>query len=79
MGHKEHFYIMLTTNKECGDFVLRLRVQVERNVPGNSGIQIRSRYVAETGWMEGPQIDIDPPNPRGTTNCTRSTGWGPRG
>jgi hypothetical protein len=59
MGHKEHFYILLATEKEYGDFVLRLRFQVPRGVPGNSGIQIRSRYDARTGWMEGPQIDID--------------------
>jgi len=63
VGHKEHFYIMLVTQKEYGDFVLRLRFQVERGVLGNSGIQIRSRYNAETGWMEGPQIDINPPQP----------------
>jgi hypothetical protein len=64
LGHKEHFYIMLSTNEEYGDFVLRLRFQVERSVKGNSGIQIRSRYNAQTGWMEGPQIDINPPNPQ---------------
>jgi hypothetical protein len=63
LGHKEHFYIMLVSNQEYGDFVLRLRIQVERGVTGNSGIQIRSRYNAETGWMEGPQIDINPPGP----------------
>jgi len=63
IGHPEHFYIMLATKKEYGDFVLRLRIQVERGVRGNSGIQIRSRYNAQTGWMEGPQIDINPPNP----------------
>ena len=63
IGHEEHFYILLATNKEYGDFVLRLRFQVERGVTGNSGIQIRSRYNAETGWMEGPQLDINPPNP----------------
>lgn len=76
MGHKEHFYIMLETDKEYGDFILRLRVQIERNVRGNSGIQIRSRYVAATGWMEGPQIDIDPPNPRGTTGKLWNEGPG---
>ncbi|MGQ9573676.1 MAG: 3-keto-disaccharide hydrolase [Thermoguttaceae bacterium] len=38
MGHKDHFYVLLATNKEYGDFVLRLRFQVERNVTGNSGI-----------------------------------------
>jgi hypothetical protein len=43
--------------------VLRLRFQVERGVTGNSGIQIRSRYNDETGWMEGPQIEIHPPEP----------------
>jgi len=64
MGHKDHFYILLSTNKEYGDFVLRLRFQVERGITGNSGIQIRSRYNPKTGWMEGPQIDINPPNPQ---------------
>lgn len=43
--------------------MLRLRIQTERGVTGNSGIQIRSRYNVQTGWMEGPQIDINPPNP----------------
>jgi len=62
-GHTEHFYILLASNQEYADFVLRLRFQVERGVRGNSGIQIRSRYNPETGWMEGPQIDINPPNP----------------
>jgi hypothetical protein len=75
-GHREQFYIWLTTNKEYGDFVLRLRFQCERGVKGNSGIQIRSRYIAETGWMEGPQIDIDPPNPRGTTGKLWNEGPG---
>ncbi len=65
-GHKEHFYIMLATNREYGDFVLRLRFQVERGMTGNSGIQIRSRYNQQTGWMEGPQIDIHGPNPQQT-------------
>ena len=63
IGHKGHFYIMLVTQKEYGDFVLRLRIQVEQGVTGNSGIQVRSRYNAETGWMEGPQVDINPPGP----------------
>jgi hypothetical protein len=66
IGHEDHFYILLATRKEYGDFVLRLRFQVERGVTGNSGIQIRSRYNPETGWMEGPQVDIDPPNPEQT-------------
>jgi hypothetical protein len=63
IGSPKHFYIMLVSEKEYGDFVLRLRIQTERGVTGNSGIQIRSRYNAQTGWMEGPQIDINPPIP----------------
>jgi len=76
MGRRDHFYILLTTDKEYGDFVFRLRFQVGRDVKGNSGIQIRSRYIPETGWMEGPQIDIDPPNPKGTTGKLWSEGPG---
>jgi 3-keto-disaccharide hydrolase len=64
VGHKNHFYILLATNRQYGDFVLRLRFQVERGVTGNSGIQIRSRYNSRTGWMQGPQIDINPPIPQ---------------
>ncbi len=66
IGHTEHFYIMLVSQKEYKDFVLRLRVQIERGTTGNSGIQIRSRYNDQTGWMEGPQIDINPPGPEDT-------------
>jgi multimeric flavodoxin WrbA len=66
LGHTEHFYLMLVTQQEYGNFVLRLRLQIERGVTGNSGIQIRSRYNAQTGWMEGPQIDINPPGPEWT-------------
>ncbi len=64
LGSKDHFYLWLTSHKEYGDFVLRLRFQTERGVTGNSGIQIRSRYIRGTGWMEGPQIDLDPPEPQ---------------
>jgi len=76
IGHKDHFYIMLVSDREYSDFVLRLRVQIRRGVTGNSGIQIRSNYGPETGWMEGPQIDIDPPNPRGTTGKLWNEGPG---
>ncbi len=75
-GHKEHFYILLATDKEYGDFVLRLRFQVPRGVAGNSGIQIRSRYNPETGWMQGPQIDLDPPNPLPNTGRLWNEGPG---
>lgn len=60
MGHKGHDYVWLVTDREYSDFVLRLRFQAFRESPGNSGIQIRSRYDDEVGWLDGPQIDIHP-------------------
>jgi hypothetical protein len=61
LGHKEHDYVWLATDKEYGDFELRLRFQVGRGINGNSGIQVRSRYDEEAGYLDGPQIDINPP------------------
>jgi len=63
LGFKGHDYVWLVTNEEYGDFILRLRFQMYRESPGNSGIQIRSRYDDEAGWLDGPQIDINPPGP----------------
>ena len=63
IGHKGHDYVWLVTDREYSDFVLRLRFQAYRDSPGNSGVQIRSRYDEEAGWLDGPQIDINPPGP----------------
>ena len=63
MGRKKHDYVWLVTKKEYSDFMLRLRFQAYRESPGNSGVQIRSRYDDEAGWLDGPQIDINPPGP----------------
>ena len=63
MSHEGHDYVWLVTDQEYADFVLRLRFQAYRDSPGNSGIQIRSRYDNEAGWLDGPQIDIHPPEP----------------
>lgn len=71
MGSTEHGYVWLQTNTEYADFELRLKFQSYRDSPGNSGIQIRSRYDANAqvenekgkGWLDGPQIDIHPSGP----------------
>jgi len=63
MAGKEHDYIWLLTEQQYGDFILRLRFQAYRDNPGNSGIQIRSRYDDNAGWLDGPQVDINPPGP----------------
>jgi hypothetical protein len=61
MGAEGHDYVWLVTNEEYGDFILHLRFQAFRDSPGNSGVQIRSRYDDQAGWLDGPQIDIHPP------------------
>ncbi len=63
MGQTGHDYVWLVTDTEYSDFVLRLRFQAYRDNPGNSGVQIRSRYDDPAGWLDGPQIDINPPGP----------------
>lgn len=70
LGSKDHDYIWLLTEKEYGDFELRLKFKVSRENKGNSGVQIRSRYDHESvvegkipGWLDGPQVDIEPGNP----------------
>lgn len=63
MADAKHDYIWLATEREFGDFELRLKFQAFRDSPGNSGIQIRSRYDEAAGWLDGPQLDIHPPAP----------------
>jgi hypothetical protein len=59
----KHDYVWLVSNKEYGDFALKLKFQAYRDSPGNSGVQLRSRYDEDTFWLNGPQIDINPPGP----------------
>ena len=68
LGRKEHQYVWLMHESEWSDFELELEFQPFRVSPGNTGVQIRSRYDASPaapngGWLDGPQIDIHPPAP----------------
>jgi hypothetical protein len=58
-----HNYIWLLTREEFGDFELKLKVQTYSKSTGNSGIQVRSRYDDEAHYLDGPQVDINPPGP----------------
>lgn len=58
-----HDYVWLMSNREYQDFTLRLKFRAFRESPGNSGVQIRSRYDVNEGWLDGPQIDIHPTGP----------------
>lgn len=70
-GFKDHDYMWLSTKKEYGDFELKLKFQSYKESSGNSGVQIRSRYnendkqekTSHLGWLNGPQVDIDPSDP----------------
>jgi hypothetical protein len=59
----KHHYIWLLTEKEYDDFEVRMKVQTYSGTTGNSGVQVRSRYDDEAGWLNGPQVDINPPGP----------------
>lgn len=68
IGRKDHSYVWLMHEGEWADFELELEFQAFRSSPGNTGVQIRSRYDATStapggGWLDGPQIDIHPPAP----------------
>lgn len=70
MGSTDHNYIWLQSKREFGDFEFRLKFQASRDQKGNSGVQVRSRYDENAevekgvvGWLDGPQIDIEPNNP----------------
>lgn len=56
----DHKYIWLLTDREYDNFELQLKVQSFSSGKLNSGVQVRSRYDDEAGWLDGPQVDIHP-------------------
>lgn len=60
LGDPDHDYVWLYSREEYEDFEISFEFQAFQESPGNSGIQIRSRYVEEDHWLNGPQIDIHP-------------------
>lgn len=68
MGDPDHQYFWLATEKEFTDFHLKLKFQLFKSSPGNSGVQFRSSFddsdtARNGGWLNGPQADIHGPNP----------------
>ncbi len=63
LGRRDHDYVWLLSDGEYGDFELTLKVRGFANSPGNSGIQVRSRYDTAAYWLDGPQVDVHPPAP----------------
>ena len=63
IGDKNHDYVWLVSTREFSNFELQVKFAVYKSSPGNSGVQLRSRYDDEEYWLDGPQIDIHPPLP----------------
>jgi hypothetical protein len=68
MGDKDHNYVWLLHVLELENFEMKLKFRAFRDSPGNSGVQLRSRWDSSSdapngGWLDGPQIDIHPPTP----------------
>lgn len=68
LGDKDHDYVWLMHDDEFSDFHLSLEFRTSPASPGNSGVQVRSRYDTTEGapgggWLDGPQVDIHPPGP----------------
>jgi len=61
IGNDDHDYVWLLTEREFDNFELQLKFAAYKDSPGNSGLQLRSRYDEEEKWLDGPQIDIHPP------------------
>ncbi|MEP1486826.1 MAG: family 16 glycoside hydrolase [Algibacter sp.] len=62
MGDKNHGAVWLFYEEELTDFELKIKFQAYKGSPGNSGLQVRSRFY-EGGDIDGPQFDIHPPAP----------------
>lgn len=62
-GQKDHDYVWLVSDGEYADFELSLKVRGYRDSPGNSGVQVRSRWDEVAQLLDGPQVDINPPAP----------------
>jgi hypothetical protein len=63
LNNPEHDYAWLYSEKEYADFELKYQFRAFKTSSGNSGVQVRSRYNDEEFWMNGPQVDIHPPEP----------------
>jgi hypothetical protein len=63
MGDSLHDYIWLQYDQPLQDFQLKFEFLPFRENTGNSGVQFRSRYDENEEWLNGPQIDIHPPQP----------------
>lgn len=68
LDDKDHDYVWLMYDSEFSDFHLSLEFRTSPASPGNSGVQVRSRYDTSEdapggGWLDGPQVDVHPPGP----------------
>lgn len=63
LNNPEHNTAWLYSDKEYSNFELKFKFRAFKTSTGNCGIQLRSQYDEENNWMDGPQLDINPPEP----------------
>lgn len=63
LNNPEHNPAWLYSEKEYDNFELKFKFRAFKTSTGNSGVQVRSRYDDEENDMDGPEIDIHPPDP----------------
>jgi hypothetical protein len=62
-GDRNHNHVWLATTQEYQDFEFKLRFAMFKSAKGNSGVNIHSRWDKDSLYMDGPQVDINPPEP----------------
>ena len=62
-GDKEHSGSWFVFEENLDNFELKFKFRYDANLPGNSGLQLRSKLDLPNNKMQGPQIDIHPPQP----------------
>ena len=61
LNNPEHHAAWLYSEKEYANFELKFKFRAFKTSTGNSGVQVRSQYEDSDNWMNGPQLDINPP------------------
>lgn len=61
LNNTEHHTAWLYSDREYGDFELKFKFRAFKTSTGNCGVQLRSQYIEDDNWMNGPRIDINPP------------------
>jgi len=60
-GDTDHSGSWFIYDEDLTDFELKFKFRYNKDLPGNSGIHLRSQLDLPANKMQGPQVDIHPP------------------